>query len=146
MKIVSKGKFPMLIKIPKKGEVLMSKYVYSSHDVAQMRKALLNTKAIFDAIQNGTIEIYDDSMEVFDPVNHRYSITTVLAIIRNNTYAALGADLPTVSDWHSQFPIIKQSAAGNPFADPTMPMQAGIAGSPVISPAPQPMPFSRYHR
>ena len=83
----------------------MSKYVYGSHDVARMRKALLNTKAIFDAIQNGTIEIYDDSMEVFDPVNHRYSITTLLAIIRNNTYAALGADLPAVRDWHSQFPI-----------------------------------------
>lgn len=125
----------------------MSKYVYGSHDVAQMRKALLNTKAILDAIQNGTIEIYDDSMEVFDPVNHRYTITTVLATIRNNTYAALGADLPTVRDWHSQFPIIKQSeATGNPVAYPTMPMQAGIAGSPVISPAPQPMPFSRYHR
>ena len=83
----------------------MSKYVYSSHDVAQMSKALLNTKAIFDAIKNGTIEIYDDSMEVFDPVNNRYSLTSVLAIIRNHTYAALGADLPAVRDWHSQFPI-----------------------------------------
>lgn len=87
----------------------MLKHNYIAHDVARMRKALLNTKAIFDAIQNGTIEIYDDSMEVFDPVNHRYSITTLLAIIRNNTYAALGADLLTVRDWHSQFPIIKQS-------------------------------------
>ena len=83
----------------------MSKNVYGSHDVARMRKAQLNTKAIFDAIQNGTIEIYDDSMEVFDPVNNRYSLTSVLAIIRNNTYTALGADLPAVRDWHSQFPI-----------------------------------------
>lgn len=125
----------------------MSKYVYGSHDVARMHKALLNTKAILDGIQNGTIEIYDDNMEVFDPVNRRYTITTVLATIRNNTYAALGADLPTVRDWYSQFPIIKQSeATGNPFATPTLPMQAGIAGSPVIFPAPQPMPFSRYHR
>lgn len=67
------------------------------YEFQRMRKELLNIKAILDAMQNGTIEVCDDSEQVFDPFNHRYTISTLLAVMRSNVYAALGENQPPVN-------------------------------------------------
>ena len=85
----------------------MKKQLMDSYDSIRMRNGLLSAKAVLDAMSNGTITVHEDSAEVFDPETHSYTITTILAVIRNNVYAGLGEPLPSVSEWSQQFPIIK---------------------------------------
>lgn len=86
----------------------MEKQFVDSYESTRMHNGLLGAKAVLDAMSNGTITVHEDSAEVFDPETHSYTITTILAVIRNNVYAGLGEPLPSVGEWGQQFPIIKE--------------------------------------